>query len=420
MNDIFISNIHINEVRHLKNMDISLSDDKRQHLILTGKNGSGKTSLLEQLRLQCIEGIQNDGFQNAVTWTSQTLHFEKVIKDLNASLVGKSEFESLAIKAQIKSYQNSIDNNKANLKIYEQLHLVVKNALDVTDEYKKGNFILTYFDAKRSVSMKKPSGINKIDLKSTYPISEKAATDFIQYIVNLKADRSFANDDNDMRTITEVDNWFNQFENSLKQIFGEKDLKLRFDRKNYNFDIVINGHRSFDFMTLSDGYSAVLNIVIEIMMRMENKSSRNYNTQGIVFIDEIETHLHIDLQKKILPFLISFFPKIQFIVTTHSPFVLTSVSNAVVFDLEKQLKLEDLSGYSSEAIVESYFESDKYSMILKAQVARYETLLNKSNPTPEQEDEIESLRLYFRELPKFLAPELQLTINQLELNHLVV
>ena len=115
--------------------------------------------------------------------------------------------------------------------------------------------------------------------------------------------------------------------------------------KSDNFDIVLDG-RSFDFMTLSDGYSSVLNIVIEIMMRMENKSAKNYNIQGIVFIDEIETHLHIDLQKKILPFLISFFPKIQFIVTTHSPFVLTSIDNTVVFDLEKQIKLENLSGYS--------------------------------------------------------------------------
>lgn len=41
----------------------------------------------------------------------------------------------------------------------------------------------------------------------------------------------------------------------------------------------------------------------------------------LFLVDEIETHLHVDLQKKVLPFLISFFPKIQFIVTTHSPFV---------------------------------------------------------------------------------------------------
>ncbi len=417
MEDIFISHIHINEVRHLKNIDIPLSDAHRQHLILTGKNGSGKTSLLEQLRLQYEQGIQNKGFQRIPTLKTDILSFEAHIQELNASFLMKNEAEAMKIKSQIESIENSIDNLNKQLKNFEQLDVTLKNVLNVSEEYEKGDFVLAYFDAKRTVSMKKPIGVNKVQLKDTYSITEKPSADFIQYIVNLKADRSFARDDNDVSTIKEVDNWFVQFENSLKQIFDEKNLKLRFDRKNYNFDIVLNG-RSFDFMTLSDGYSSVLNIVIEIMMRMENKNARNYNIQGIVFIDEIETHLHIDLQKKILPFLITFFPKIQFIVTTHSPFVLTSIDNAVVFDLEKQLKLENLSGYSSEAIVESYFQSDKYSELLKAQVARYKELLNKANPTLEQEDEIESLRRYFRQLPKFLAPELQLTINQLELAHL--
>ena len=416
MSDIFISHIHINEVRHLKNIDIPLSSDKRQHLILTGKNGSGKTSVLEQLKLQCEKGIQESGFQINIQLKKDIRDYEAEIRQLqNAHSLEK---EPSVQRIKIQNFKNSIDNYKRQLKPFEQLDISLKNFNEVTDEYIKGSFVLTYFDAKRSVLMKKPTGINRISLKEAYTIAEKPGTDFIQYIVNLKADRSFARDENDAKIVTEVDNWFIQFEKSLKQIFGESDLKLRFDRKNYNFDIVLNDNRSFDFMTLSDGYSAVLNIVTEIMMRMENKSSRSYDMQGIVFIDEIETHLHIDLQKKILPFLTTFFPKIQFIVTSHSPFVLTSIDNAVVFDLEKQLKLENLSGYSSEAIVESYFESDKYSDILKAQVARYETLLNLDNPSLDQEDEIESLRRYFKQLPKFLAPELQLTINQLELSHL--
>ncbi len=417
MEDIFISHIHINEVRHLKNIDIPLSDTHRQHLILTGKNGSGKTSVLEQLKFQCEQGIQLKGFQEIPTFKQNIIVLEKELTRLNALIINEDENKSLHTKNQIRNQQNAIQNYKTKLKQYEQLDLTLKNVSDISDAYQNGDFILAYFDAKRTVSMKKPTGVNKVQLKNTYAISEKPSADFIQYIVNLKADRSFARDDNDVSTIKEVDNWFIQFENSLKQIFDEKNLKLKFDRKNYNFDIVLDG-RSFDFMTLSDGYSSVLNIVIEIMMRMENKSAKNYNIQGIVFIDEIETHLHIDLQKKILPFLISFFPKIQFIVTTHSPFVLTSIDNTVVFDLEKQIKLENLSGYSSEAIVESYFQSDKYSDLLKAQVARYKELLDKANPSIEQEDEIESLRRYFRQLPKFLAPELQLTINQLELAHL--
>ena len=63
-----------------------------------------------------------------------------------------------------------------------------------------------------------------------------------------------------------------------------------------------------------------------------------YNAQGIVLIDELETHLHIELQKKILPFLTEFFPNIQFIVTTHSPYILNSISNAKAYDLEEELE----------------------------------------------------------------------------------
>ena len=46
----FITSVHINEVRHLKDIEIKLNPEKRQHLILTGKNGSGKTSVLQAMR----------------------------------------------------------------------------------------------------------------------------------------------------------------------------------------------------------------------------------------------------------------------------------------------------------------------------------------------------------------------------------
>jgi recombinational DNA repair ATPase RecF len=44
MESLFIHKIHIGKVRHLTNVDIELSDTERKHLIITGKNGSGKTS----------------------------------------------------------------------------------------------------------------------------------------------------------------------------------------------------------------------------------------------------------------------------------------------------------------------------------------------------------------------------------------
>jgi len=50
MRNVFVKKIHIGKVRHLENEDIVLSETERKHLILTGKNGSGKTSLLEAMR----------------------------------------------------------------------------------------------------------------------------------------------------------------------------------------------------------------------------------------------------------------------------------------------------------------------------------------------------------------------------------
>ena len=49
MKNIFVTNIKIENVRHLKNIEISLPEDEVKHLIFTGKNGSGKTSLLDAL-----------------------------------------------------------------------------------------------------------------------------------------------------------------------------------------------------------------------------------------------------------------------------------------------------------------------------------------------------------------------------------
>jgi hypothetical protein len=52
-----------------------------------------------------------------------------------------------------------------------------------------------------------------------------------------------------------------------------------------------------------------------------------------VIIDEIENHLHLRLQEQALPFLTQLFPGFQFITATHSPAVIASVPDAVVYDM---------------------------------------------------------------------------------------
>jgi len=135
-------------------------------------------------------------------------------------------------------------------------------------------------------------------------------------------------------------------------------------------------------------------------------------------IDEIDAHLHINLQKKIFPFLTRFFPRIQFIVTTHSPFVLNSIENAVIYDLEKKLLVNDLSGYAYDGIVEGYFETDKYSEIIKNKIAQYEQLVNRKKRTEKEEDQMIDLKKYLESIPGHLAPELKAKFQQIELNRI--
>lgn len=70
---------------------------------------------------------------------------------------------------------------------------------------------------------------------------------------------------------------------------------------------------------LSLGESILLNLFINIIRHGDKPPKLTTDIRGVVAIDEIDVHLHTDLQNTVLPELIKLFPKVQFIVTTHSP-----------------------------------------------------------------------------------------------------
>ncbi|UDI90602.1 AAA family ATPase [Pseudomonas sp. IAC-BECa141] len=108
----------------------------------------------------------------------------------------------------------------------------------------------------------------------------------------------------------------------------------------------------YSFQTLSSGYLAIFDIYADLLMRAEYRDITPGELMGVVLIDEIDAHLHISLQRKILPFLIKSFPNVQFIVTTHSPFVVTSVDDALIYDISTGTECDDLSMYSIETVIE--------------------------------------------------------------------
>jgi hypothetical protein len=83
---------------------------------------------------------------------------------------------------------------------------------------------------------------------------------------------------------------------------------------------------------LSLGQSILFNLFATVIRYAEkwdiNKCFKLNEIEGVVLIDEVDAHLHSNLQVDVLPTLIKLFPKIQFILTTHSPLFLLGMENA--------------------------------------------------------------------------------------------
>ena len=135
-----------------------------------------------------------------------------------------------------------------------------------------------------------------------------------------------------------------------------------------------------------------------------------------MLIDELETHLHIELQKKILPFLVEFFPRIQFIVTTHSPYILNSIPNAKAYDLETCMELKNTFVYSSDGLAEAFFDADEYSDELKKSMERYEYLKGQAGLNEEERAERARLRSLLKNIPKGFSKEARDKFEEIEGN----
>lgn len=396
MDQIFITDIKINQVRHLKNIEIPLSKDRMKHLIITGKNGSGKTSLLDALAV----------FLNSVTSSREPMESIETlkirIKNLQSYIEqGREKYEIDLKRERVKRCEYRIETTSGGVILDMNVSLY-----DILPLFSQGKFVTAYYKADRVFKAQIPQHVEKVTLKKDYSIEETPRQDFVKYLLDLKMTQALAVTGGKKEKAEQIAAWFKNFDDLLKRIFDDDSVELVFDEETFQFTIHMNDRDSFDFNTLSSGYAAVLDIVVDLIIRMESQSDRkfDFSVAGIVLIDEIETHLHLELQRKILDLLTSIFPNIQFVLSTHSPFIINSVDNAVIYDLEKNLLVENgLSDVPYAGIVEGYFNSNEMSMLLQKKFNRYKELVNKEKLTDEDYDEISELEMYLNEIPDYLA-----------------
>ena len=132
---------------------------------------------------------------------------------------------------------------------------------------------------------------------------------------------------------------------------------LRIQRSNIESQMLIDKNSStLNILQLSQGEKSLLALVADIARRLVllNPSLNDpLQGNGIVLIDEIDLHLHPGWQQSVIPNLLKTFPNIQFIVTTHSPQVVSTVKHTAIRVIESDQKSPRISlvhfSYGAEA-----------------------------------------------------------------------
>ncbi len=180
-------------------------------------------------------------------------------------------------------------------------------------------------------------------------------------------------------------------------------------------DIVINGRELWatvkvtgnpvesrlTYEMMSSGFKAMVNIVSEIAYRciMLNGwlgEDAVKETPGVVMIDEVDLYLHPHWQRHVLADLQEAFPKMQFIVSTHSPFIVQSVDsqNIITLDGAKSSISPSNRGIEEVAakemgISDENLRSEKYRR--KEELAkRYYELVDRGENNPDEIEEVRS------------------------------
>lgn len=434
----YITHIRVENCRNVKLLDVDLAvpsdEEVRQerpthtkpafhHLILTGPNGSGKSGILRAVA-RCMSN-------------SLILPYEQLNVGL-AAFIDKRVFArdgGLGLRGSEQSDYNNLDSDKEKIgKI--RLHWKVTGRKDTisTSEpenegyansdprshrsylsacFDNGDMIAAYLPARRLLHQQRVPGPSQLSIeKSQLRPGYELAPQFLQFLVNKHTEMTYATVDKDDDDANRIFRWLSNIWSHIRKLVEDPELEIKYDRHSFNFKFKKKSGYEFDLSSLADGHAAVLALLAEVLMRIDavqqTKKNFSFEPEGIVVVDEIETHLHISLQEQVLRLLIDMFPRIQFIVATHSPAVIASISGAVVYDLGKNTKTpsDDYRGIPYGMLMTEHFGiSSDIDLDSTQKLLRLRELLAQPSRTAEEDLEAQDLAAALSARSQVLATE---------------
>ncbi len=356
------------EIVNFKGFQHEVREFKSNLTVVIGNNTAGKTTLLKALQiglgayLQCLEKLPSTvQYRRNFSIHDRFMAFDPIEKDY----VPNAEKTRISIDADFYITDN-IEDGQPNY-TYTPIHWYREYTGSSTTHSKTcaGELIdqVKDMEAKRyeahhgavyplvlSFGAKRTSDAQ---IKLTGKIKERASR--IE-----KAYKFALHDKVDYEGAME---WLSRYEKNIKdgkEFEGTREAffealqtaipalsDIDFDRGEIEAVISVTGHTPsrHHFSYMSDGLQSMINIVAEIAHRcIELNGCLGKNavrmTPGVVMIDEIDLYLHPHWQKHVLQDLIKAFPNIQFIVSTHSPFIVQSLQKDQLISFDENVMTE--------------------------------------------------------------------------------
>ncbi len=360
------------EKLQLLERDIFTNNGLPKPIILVGQNGSGKTTLLSSI-VDALYELANNSFDDVLPKMGAGYNYFKVSGSSNLRVNQTYGFSFVNFKENDQTYEY-IDKN--GTLTFQDCQNKTNNLLTLSQEW-------TNDENYKKSSITKNIGTFEKDFKANsycyfpsdrfelpYWINRETASKSEQFADAVSFSGRLDKDILIRKSLTEIKNWIlDVFLDSRTDIvFDEKGnantaqhlpqiqllqqgvkniekiinnilqkeilLQLNYRGQNSSRIKIVDKATGKDYIpsldNLSAGQSTLLGIFATIIKHSDksdiNKSIVLSEIKGIVLIDEIDLHLHIGLQKDVLPSLIKLFPKVQFLVTSHSPFFLSGMS----------------------------------------------------------------------------------------------
>ncbi|RYZ85444.1 MAG: AAA family ATPase [Proteobacteria bacterium] len=367
----------------------------------SGINGRGKSAILDGLSLLLSRLLPQvtparGGYKY---FTPQDVHQGESALRLSLS----ATFEDIPVDFAID--YNSVEGQRPT-KLLPQIKREISHIYGNPQRAGDAAPIAVYYTTDRAayrLPKRLLSGISQDQRAAYHGALFNRQIDFREFMSRYRgwADSIVRGEDRDQknqRTINTINRAVSEFLPSFNDVRVELEpLRL----------LVSKQGRSLDLTQMSDGERSLLAMLIDLCRRLvlaNPELDDPLQGAGVVLIDEIELHLHPQWQREILEKLRQTFPYIQFILTTHSPFVIQSAHSSdelVLLDAEPLDRLENKGVEEiSKALmgIERPDMSKRYQT-MKAVAKSYLEMLNEASLAPEAK-----LKEYEEQLAAMVSP----------------